>query len=164
MIFTKKGTTLKTNKEPLNVNDKLPTFNLTNENDIQVTSAQIHKKMTLISVVPNINTPICSLSTRKFNKDVNEFPNVDFYTISTNTPAEQQKWCALAGVTKMVMLSDQNFEFGKAMGLFIETNQIDARSVWCIDQTGKIVYRELVKELSQEPNYSQVLNFLRKYK
>lgn len=55
MIFTKKGTTLKTNKEPLNVNDKLPTFNLTNENDIQVTSAQIHQKMTLINVVPNIN-------------------------------------------------------------------------------------------------------------
>lgn len=137
---------------------------MTNENDIQVTSAQIHQKMTLINVVPNINTPICSLSTRKFNKDVNEFSNVDFYTVSTNTPAEQQKCCALAGVTKMVMLSDQNFEFRKTMGLFIETNQIDARSVWCVDQIGKIVYRELIKELSQEPNYSQVLKFLRKYK
>lgn len=64
----------------------------------------------------------------------------------------------------MVMLSDQNFEFGKTMGLFIETNQIDARSVWCVDQIGKIVYRELIKELSQEPNYSQVLKLLRKYK
>ncbi len=161
MEFTKKGTQLETNGNPLQVGDQLPAFTILDAQNETISSNQLLNNLTFISVVPNINTPVCSLSTRKFNEQVAEFPTVDFYTISTNTPAEQKEWCALSDVTAMHMLSDEKFEFGKQMGLFIADNQIDARSVWVIDTDGKIIYRELVRELSNEPNYQAVLNFIK---
>ena len=49
-----------------------------------------------------------------------------------------------------------------ATGLYIETKGIDARSVWVLDQAGKVVYRELITEQTNEPNYQAVLDFLTK--
>lgn len=160
MEFTKKGTILNTNSTPLNIGNSLPEFNV-KEQKQTLSTKDLIQKLTLISVVPNINTPVCSLSTRKFNQDVSQYPNANFYTISTNTPAQQQEWCAIENVSDMKMLSDESHEFGKAMGLYIADAKIDARSVWIIDPTGKIIYRELVTELSHEPNYDQVLTFLK---
>lgn len=160
MQFTKKGNLLETNGTPFTVGDQLPDFTVLNQDGHEVTKSELIKRMTFISVVPDINTPVCDLSTRKFNEQVNQYPNVDFYTISTNTPAEQQKWCALSDVSQMKMLSDENHDFGTKMGLWIKDAGIDARSVWVIAEDGKIVYRELVNELSHEPNYDQVLKFI----
>ena len=95
MQFTKKGTVLQTNGTPIQVGDQLPAFQIQNQAGQTVTESDLIQRMTLISVVPNINTPVCSLSTRKFNDEVGKYQNVDFYTVSTNSIEEQQKWCAL---------------------------------------------------------------------
>ena len=162
MEFTKKGQTLMTNGTPLNVGDQLPDFTVINQDNQTVTKQDLITKTTLISVVPNINTPVCSLSTKHFNDDIVKYPTVNFMTISTNTVAEQQAWRQQSAVTRMPMYSDVNHHFGEAMQLFIASANIDARSVWIVDQTGKILYRELVTELSHEPNYDAALTFLQK--
>lgn len=161
MQFTKKGTVLETNGTPLQVGDQLPVFQVQNRAGQTVTEDELINRVTFISVVPNINTPVCSLSTRKFNDEVGNYQNIDFYTISTNSTDEQQKWCALSDVSQMQMLSDREHDFGEKMGLWIKDAGIDARSVWVVDPNGKIIYRELVEELSHEPNYDQVLEFLK---
>ena len=51
--------------------------------------------------------------------------------------------------------------FGKATGLLIPESGILARSVWVLDPNGKILYRELVDEITHEPNYDAVLNELK---
>lgn len=163
MQFTKKGTVLQTNGTPIQVGDQLPAFQIQNQAGQTVTESDLIQRMTLISVVPNINTPVCSLSTRKFNDEVGKYQNVDFYTVSTNSIEEQQKWCALSNVSQMQMLSDRDHDFGEKMGLWIKDAGIDARSVWVIDSDGKVIYCELVKELSHEPNYDQVLEFLQNH-
>src|SRR5699024_3652288 len=126
MQFTKKGTVLETNGMPLQVGDQLPAFQVQNRAGQTVTEDELINRMTFISVVHNINTPVCSLSTRKFNDEVGNYQNIDFYTISTNSSDEQQKWCALSDVSQMQMLSDREHDFGKKMGLWIKDAGIDA--------------------------------------
>lgn len=162
MEFTKKVQPLMTNGTPLNVGDQLPDFTVIDAVGNAVNKQTLLTKTTLISVVPNINTPVCSLSTKHFNDEIVKYPDVNFMTISTNTAAEQQTWRDQADVTRMPMYSDAAHHFGEAMGLFIASAGIDARSVWIVDQTGKILYRELVTELSHEPNYDAALTRLQK--
>lgn len=161
MEFTKKGQTLMTNGTPLNVGVQLPDFTVINQDNQPVTKQDLIIKTTLISVVPNINTPVCSISTKRFNDEVNHYPDVNFYTISTNTVSEQQTWCARSAVSNMTLLSDASYDFGQKMGLYIATAGIDARSVWVITPDGNILYRQLVTELSHELDYAAVLAFLR---
>ncbi len=110
--------------------------------------------------MPDIDTRVCSLSTKRFNQEVDKYNNINFYTISTNTLEQQKDWCAAEGVAKLELLSDATAEFGKAMGLYVEEKGIDARSIWIVDTKGTVLYQELLAEQSNEPNYAKALEFL----
>jgi peroxiredoxin len=85
--------------EPLKVGDTLPHFKLEDENGDKVKTADLVGKLTLISVVPDLNTGTCSLQTRHFNQAVDQFQDVQFLTISTNSVSDQRDWCAAKGYT-----------------------------------------------------------------
>lgn len=153
-----------TNGEPTEIESSFPEFELKGTQGETVKSSDISGKYTLISVVPDINTRVCSLSTKKFNEDVDSFPNINFLTISTNTIEQQQDWCAAEGVTKMKLLSDAEGSLGKSIGIFVEDGRVDARSIWILDPDGEVAYRELIIEQSNEPNYQAALDFLNKNK
>lgn len=82
-------------------------------------------------------------------------------TISTNTTADQQKWCADEGVKNMQLVSDSEESFGYESKLLIPDEGFLARSVWILDAAGKVVYREVVAELTDEPDYDQALAALK---
>ncbi|WP_294759189.1 thiol peroxidase [uncultured Lactobacillus sp.] len=164
MQVTMKNEPLSTNGEPPKVGEELPSFKVKQADGSIVSMEELVDKPTLISVVPNINTSVCSISTKKFNGEVDKFDGINFYTISTNTPEEQKNWCAAEDVSKMKLLSDDSFDFGKSMGLFIEANKLDSRSVWIVDADKKVLYQELIQELTNEPNYDKALDFLQSLK
>src|SRR5690606_12292363 len=64
-------------------------------------------KVKLISVVPSIDTGVCDAQTRRFNEAAAALgDNVIVLTVSVDTPFAQARWCAAAGIDKVVMLSD----------------------------------------------------------
>lgn len=156
------------NNEPVDVpgarpavGDQLPKFDVMNVNQQSITSENLlTDQILLISVVPDINTSVCSLQTKHFNEAVDQHPNVNFVTISTNTIAEQKDWCAAENVKNMRMLSDADHHFGDAMGLFVPELKLDLRSVWIIDPDGTIKYSEILTDQGQEPNYAKALKQL----
>lgn len=162
MQITMKNKPLTTNGQPPIVGANLPDFEIKNANGSTAKMTELVDQPTLISVVPNINTSVCSISTKHFNGEVDKYQNINFYTVSTNTPAEQKNWCAAEGVTKMKLLSDETHDFGKKMGLYIESAGIDSRSIWIVDAKQKILYQELIHEMTNEPNYDAALKFLDK--
>ena len=162
MKVTFKGKDCQSIAEPVKVGEKMPDFTVINKEKENITTADLLGEPTLISVVPDINTSVCSIQTKKFNQDVDQFNNVNFLTVSTNTVEDQQKWCAAEGVKKMQLVADSNREFGKATGLLIPDLDILARSVFVLNPDGKIVYREIVGEITNEPNYEQALAELKK--
>lgn len=147
---------------PPEVGDEFPHFKAFDKNHDKIKTRQLLGKVTLLSVVPNIDTPVCSIQTKKFNSTMDQFPDVNFLTISTNTIEEQQKWCAAEGVQNMQLVSDREESFGYESKLLIPDEGVLARSVWILDKDGKVAYRQIVKELTDEPDYDQALTELRK--
>lgn len=160
MQITRHNAPQETVGTPPNLGHQLPNFQLTDANGNTVSTKDFAGRYSLISVVPDINTRVCSISTKQFNQAMDGFDGVGFYTISTNTTAQQANWCAAEDVHHIQLLSDDDADFGTAMGLYVADNHTDARSVWIIAPDGHIAYRELIIEQTQEPDYGSALAYL----
>jgi len=75
--ITRHGEALTTNGTPIELGEQLPTFTVTNAQAKPVTTQDLSKRLTLISVVPDINTRVCSISTKHFNEDPSSCYTID---------------------------------------------------------------------------------------
>ena len=146
---------------PPAVGEEMPHFKVFDKDGEKIKTRFLFGKPTLISVVPDINTSVCSIQTKKFNEEVDKFKQANFLTISTNTIEEQQHWCAAEGVDHMQLASDHEESFGYALKLLIPEEGILARSVWVMDADGKITYRQICKEIVEEPDYAAAIAALK---
>ena len=136
-----------------------PDFSLVANDMSAVSLHDSDGKVRIISVVPSIDTGVCSIETARFNREMDALPeNVLGYTVSIDTPFAQKRWCGAEGVEKMKLLSDfKGATFARAYGVYLEDLGISARAVFIVDKDGKLAYTQLVPEISQEPNYEEVL-------
>lgn len=116
-------------------------------------------KIKLISVVPSIDTGVCDAQTRRFNEEASRLgENVVVLTVSVDLPFAQSRWCAAAGVDRVVMLSDyKDRSFGQAYGVFIKELALDMRSIFVVDANDKITYVEVLPEMTEHPNYDAAI-------
>ncbi|ALS01688.1 thiol peroxidase [Enterococcus silesiacus] len=156
MKVTKKGEAVEIVGIQPEVGTKAPEFSLKNLNDEVVKLSDFVGTPVLISVVPDIDTRICSLQTKRFNQEAAKVEGVKFITISNNTKEEQANWCAAEGVD-MELLHDTEGTFGDAYGLFIPEMGRLARGIFVIDKDGKIIYEAISQEIAEEPDYNQAL-------
>ncbi|MCK4535547.1 MAG: thiol peroxidase [Desulfuromonadales bacterium] len=141
------------------VGAQAPEFRVVDNGLQPVTLADSAGKIRLIAVVPSLDTPVCDAMTRTFNQDAALLPdNVVVYTISLDLPFAQKRWCGNAGIEKVQTLSDyQDRSFGLNYGLLIDELKLLARAVFVIDADGKITYREIVHEVTAEPDYNAAM-------
>lgn len=147
---------------PPQVGDQLPKFKLFNADNEKVKMAQLIGKPLVLSIVPDLNTPVCSLQTKKFNQQADHYPDATFVTISNNTIQEQKNWCAAEGVQNLQVLSDEELSFGYATDLYLPTLGNLARAIIITDAEGVITYEEIVSEIKNEPDYLAALDALEK--
>jgi thiol peroxidase len=119
-------------------------------------------KARLFSVVPSLDTGVCSLQTKKFDEGIKALgDSVACYTVSLDLPFAQNRFCTSEGIATMKTVSDvHNHSFGKNWGVLIESGlplQLLARSVFVVDKNGKITYAEYVPEVTNHPNYDAAL-------
>ena len=124
-------------------------------------------KKVILSVVPSLDTPVCDLQTKRFNKEATALGNdVVVLTISMDLPFAQKRWCGTAGVDRVKTLSDyREAAFGKAYGVLISSgplSRILARSIFVVDAQGVLRYKQIVPEITTEPKYEEVLAALKK--
>ena len=157
MQITKRGEAFSLVKEPLKIGDQAADFELKDLKDKVFRLFQLLDKPLIISVVPDINTSVCSVQTRKFNEMMANFEEANFVTVSNNTKEQQASWCAAEGLN-LVMLHDPENTFGKAYGVLIPELNVYARSVFVINSDGKIIYEEIVPEMTHEPDYQKAID------
>ncbi|MDU1741667.1 MAG: thiol peroxidase, partial [Streptococcus lutetiensis] len=115
-------------------------------------------KKKVISVVPSIDTGICSTQTRTFNKELSAMSDTVVITISADLPFAQARWCGVEGLEQAVMLSDYyDNEFGKTYGLLMAEWHLLARAVLVLDEDNKLVYAEYLENVNSEPNYQAAI-------
>lgn len=143
----------------LKAGDQAPDFNL-NKNLLESVSLKDYAgKIKLISVVPSIDTGVCDAQTRRFNEEAAGLgDNVVVLTVSADLPFAQGRWCAAAGVDRVVMLSDyKDNSFGQAYGVLIKEFALDMRAIFVVDSEDKIAYVEVLEEMTEHPNYEAAI-------
>lgn len=160
MEITKKGTPHKLIGVQPKVGDKAPNFKLENLTDKTVELKDFSGKVVLISVIPDIDTRVCALQAKEFNKIASGLDGVQLITISNNTKEEQAEWCAGKDIS-MEMLHDSELSFGADYGLVMEDLGKLARSVFVVNPRGEITYQEIVPEMSTEPDYDKAIKATR---
>jgi thiol peroxidase len=130
-----------------------------------VTLADTPAKARLFSVVPSLDTPVCSTQTKKFEEGIAALGDkVACYTVSLDLPFAQKRFCTDANIKNIQTLSDvHDHSFGTGYGVLIEGLPLPllARSVFVVDKGGTLSYVEYVPEVTSEPNYAAALEALK---
>ena len=117
-------------------------------------------KVIILSAVPSLDTDVCDRETRRFNEEASKLSDdIIIYTISTDFPMAQKRWCGAAGVERVKVVSDVvETDFGLKYGVLIKERRYFRRSVFIVGRDGKLTYVKYLPILSEEPNYEEVIN------
>lgn len=161
--ITLHGNPLKVQGDSLKVGQKAPSFTLTGNDLKDVKSDAFSGQVLVLSVVPSLDTPTCSIQTKRFNKEAEEFQGkATILTVSVDLPFAQSRWCGAEGAANIKTASDYKYRtFGPAYGAYLSDTGLLARAVFVIDSTGTVQYVEYVDVLSDEPNYDAALKKVR---
>lgn len=145
--------------EVVKVSDKAPDFKAVNNDLSSFDSKENQGKVVVYSVVPSIDTGVCSLQARTFNGEAEKLgDDVIIITVSCDLPFAQKRFCAQEGIKNSISISDyKDHDFGKKYGFLIEDLALLSRGVVIVDKNGKIAYTEYVKEVSNEVNFEAAL-------
>lgn len=129
-------------------------------NDIHI--SDFRGKRVLLNIFPSVDTDICALSVRKFNQWASVKDNLIVICISKDLPFAQTRFCGVEGLNNVITASDFRYNtFADDYGVLILDGVLKglmARAVVLLDETGMVVYTELVDEISKEPSYE--INYL----
>jgi thiol peroxidase len=129
-----------------------------------ISLSDLKGKPSFISVVPSLDTPVCQTQTKRFNQEIAALGNrINALTISLDLPFAMNRFCGAEDIANMKVGSDyQNRSFGTSWGMLIEELKLLARGVFVLNSAGEVVYAEVVKEVTSEPNYGAALAALKK--
>lgn len=146
----------------LQVGDKAIDFTLTTPDLTKKSLSDFDGYKKVLSVVPSIDTGICSTQTRTFNKELSENENTVVITVSMDLPFAQGRWCGAAGLENAIMLSDYfDHSFGKDYALLMNEWHLLARAVFILDEENTIQYVEYLDNINSEPEYDKAVAALK---
>ena len=163
---TLKGNLIHTNGDLPAVGSKTPEFQLVDQ-DLNNRSLKDYKgKRKILSIVPSLDTAVCSLSAKKFNERMKNHPEAIVLVISADLPFAQKRLCGAENLKNIVALSMMRTkDFAKDYGVLIQDGPLEgicARSIVVLDEQDHVVYTQLVPEITQEPDYEKALKALTK--
>ncbi len=143
----------------LQVGQSAPDFILVGNSLDEVNKVRFEGKILVLSTVPSLDTPVCSMETRRFNQEAGHLSKeVAILTVSRDLPFAQARWCAANGIQNVLTASDyRNYGFAEDYGVLLEDLGLLTRAVFIIDKQGIIKYIQFVPEVTQEPDYKEVL-------
>ncbi len=162
-IITRKGKNLTLVGPDLRIGDKAPDFTVLDGTLAEVKLGDFSGKTKIISVTPSLDTPVCDLQLRRFNREAASLPHdVAVLNISMDLPFAITRFCSIAGIDRAKALSDhRDASFGTSYGVLIKELRLLARSIFIIDKKNVIRYKEIVPEQSNHPDYDKALEALR---
>lgn len=137
------------------------TFSKLVKNDLsEVTAENYAGKYKVLNIFPSIDTGVCAASVRRFNKEAAGLKNTMVLCISQDLPFANARFCGAEGIANCEVLSAFRSNFGKEWGLTLADTVLSgllARAVIVLSPDDKILYTELVSDITHEPNYEAAL-------
>ncbi|MBY0475594.1 MAG: thiol peroxidase [Nitrosomonas sp.] len=164
-MVTLKGNPIKIEGTFPKVGQKAPSFSLVNRDLQDVTLDNYAGKKKVLNIVPSLDTPVCAISTRKFNQQASNMDNTVVLIIAADLPFAMSRFTDAEGLDKVVTLSTmRGANFMKDYGVLIADSPfggITARAVIVLDESDTIIHAELVPEIADEPNYEAAIAALK---
>ncbi|HET9819002.1 MAG TPA: thiol peroxidase [Rhodanobacteraceae bacterium] len=146
------------------VGDKAPAFKLIASDLSEKTLADFAGKRKVLNIFPSVDTGVCAASVRHFNKDAAALNNAVVLCISADLPFAQARFCGAEGIENVVMLSMmRGRKFLNDYGVAMTDGPLAglaARAVVVLDEHDKVIYTQLVDEITHEPDYAAALKAL----
>ncbi|WP_198305327.1 thiol peroxidase Prx-SUH [Arcobacter vandammei] len=145
----------------LNVGDIAPVVNGVGADlsDVQIGGQQ--GKAQIILAVPSLDTGVCAAEARKFNEEAAKLGHTEVVVVSMDLPFAMKRFCTTEGISNLKVASDFRAKaFAKSYGVLQANGPLaglTARAIFIVNPSGKITYKEIVPEITDEPNYSAVL-------
>lgn len=164
--ITRKGEPLTLLGREIVVGQEAPDFTVLANDSSEVQFSSFRGRICIISSVPSLDTPVCDIMANRFNQEAQNLgEDIAVLTISMDLPFAQKRWCLAKGVENLQILSDHRYaSFGKAYGVLIKELRLLARAVFIVDKDGVVGYAQIVKELSEQPDYDAALRAVRAIK
>lgn len=144
--------------DEVKVGDQAPDFTVLSNDLKEVSLKDYEGKVKLISVVPSVDTGVCSKQTKRFNDEAEKLDNVNVLTMSMDLPFAQARWREVNGVKNLDMFSDhRNADFGEKYGVLIKELRLLARAIFIVNSDNKVTYVEYVDEVTNHPDYDEAL-------
>jgi thiol peroxidase len=141
--------------------DKAPSFMLVDKDLKDVSLSNFFGKRKVLNIVPSLDTPVCQASARKFNAEAATLPNTVVLVISADLPFAQARFCGAEGLDNVITLSTmRGRDFHKLYGVMIMDPPLSgllARAVIVLDENDRVVYSQMVPEITHEPSYDAAI-------
>ena len=162
MATTKfKGQPVRLAGEFIKVGMVAPDFTLVKTDLSSLSLRELNGKRIILNIFPSLDTGVCAASVRKFNQLAAGLPDTVVLAISKDLPFAHARFCTAEGIANVIPLSDfRSSVFDEAYGVRMADGPLAgllARSVVVIGKNGKVVYAELVSEITQEPDYDKAI-------
>jgi thiol peroxidase len=142
-----------------------PDFVLVRADLTDVCLASFKGKKKILNIVPSLDTGVCAASAKRFNDEIKNHPEAVVLTISMDLPFAQERFCKAEEISNVITLSDmRKKDFGRKYGVEITGGPLAGlytRAIVVLDAENKVVYTQLVPEITREPDYAKALEALR---
>jgi thiol peroxidase len=163
--ITLKGNPVHTSGNLPSIGYAAPDFSLTRQDFSDLKLRDVVGKRVVLNIFLSVDTSTCSASVRRFNAEISKFDNAVALCISRDLPFAHARFCEAEGLKNVITLSEMRHrDFGEKYGVVITDGPMAgllARAVLVLDESGKVIYSQLVDEISQEPAYEKALEALR---
>jgi thiol peroxidase len=159
------GNPIHTNSELPGIGNHITDFKLIKNDLTEVSLSEFKGKKIVFNIFPSVDTGVCAASIRRFNQEAAKLENTVILCVSADLPFAQKRFCGAEGIENVITLSSFNdaHHFGKSFGTLIVDGAfsgLHARAIVISDESGKVIYNELVPEIGQEPDYEKALKAL----
>ena len=162
--ISSRGELVETSGELPEIGTDAPDFSLRKADLSLVTLADYRGSRLVINIFPSIDTPTCAASVRQFNQRAASMPNTQVLCVSADLPFALRRFCGAEGINNVETASVyRSPEFGQDYGVYMAEGRLGgllARAIVVVDEFGAVIYKELVPEIAQEPDYEAAMAVL----
>lgn len=160
-VISMRGQTINTSGELPKIGEQAPAFELQNLKLKNKTLASFAGKKLLLNIAPSFDTPLCAITAKKFNELAAQKDDVVMLIVSADLPFAQARFCGVEKLKNVQPLSMmRSRKFAKDYGVLMTDGVLaglTARAIVVIDEKGKVIYTELVSDLTSEPDYDAAM-------
>lgn len=160
---TFKGEEVTLNSNGLKLGMQAPVFTAVDKDFREITVGGKSDKVQVIAFIPSFDSDVCKRETIVFNQKVSKMKNVNLMVISKDLPFALGRFFHDNKIKNIITLSDYKdannvLRYGATISSPIFLEGFFGRVVYVVDTNGEVTYKEVVQELSDEPNYENIIN------